>query len=231
MAMRPVIRQAWRRISIRRCLLGGLVLTGLGTSAICLKSLAGGPLNRHYTRQLGCWLDIWIEEALVTISASASYWAPPPRCLPPNPANGGPPVVYSVHWNNHVQHRAATTPTGGDEIQWQDREDLQFATQLALKGRLFWCGATSQSPAGAVIRFPLWIVPPLAWAWPCWVLVRNWQAQRRRRGRRLCGACGYHLRGNVSGICPECGTRCGARRPSLGAAAATIRAKPSSRVG
>ena len=32
---------------------------------------------------------------------------------------------------------------------------------------------------------------------------------RRRRRRRiaggLCGACGYDLRGNVSGVCPECG--------------------------
>ena len=29
-------------------------------------------------------------------------------------------------------------------------------------------------------------------------------AERRRRG--LCVACGYDLRGNVSGACPECGT-------------------------
>ena len=27
---------------------------------------------------------------------------------------------------------------------------------------------------------------------------------RRRRG--LCAACGYNLRGNLSGVCPECGT-------------------------
>jgi hypothetical protein len=29
----------------------------------------------------------------------------------------------------------------------------------------------------------------------------------RRRRMNLCQSCGYSLRGNVSGICPECGTR------------------------
>jgi hypothetical protein len=37
------------------------------------------------------------------------------------------------------------------------------------------------------------------------VLIRR-LARRRRRGRGLCGRCGYDLRGNESGTCPECGT-------------------------
>lgn len=35
--------------------------------------------------------------------------------------------------------------------------------------------------------------------------VRSWGARRRAR-RGLCRSCGYNLTGNVSGICPECGT-------------------------
>jgi hypothetical protein len=31
-------------------------------------------------------------------------------------------------------------------------------------------------------------------------------AARRRMSRGLCAACGYPLTGNVSGVCPECGT-------------------------
>ena len=31
--------------------------------------------------------------------------------------------------------------------------------------------------------------------------------ERRRQG--LCARCGYDLTGNVSGVCPECGTRAG----------------------
>jgi hypothetical protein len=34
--------------------------------------------------------------------------------------------------------------------------------------------------------------------------------ERRRRGRLgLCLKCGYDLRGNISGVCPECGTTAG----------------------
>ena len=33
---------------------------------------------------------------------------------------------------------------------------------------------------------------------------RNWFTRPRPAG--LCRTCGYSLRGNVSGVCPECGT-------------------------
>jgi hypothetical protein len=33
--------------------------------------------------------------------------------------------------------------------------------------------------------------------------------RRNRAGRGLCLACGYNLTGNISGICPECGTGIG----------------------
>jgi rubrerythrin len=33
----------------------------------------------------------------------------------------------------------------------------------------------------------------------------------KRRWRDECESCGYNLRGNVSGICPECGAKCGNR--------------------
>lgn len=231
MASRSVARPIWRQISIRRCILGGLVLAGIGSALLSLVSLAGGPLNRHYTRQLGRWCDIWIEEALVTISASASRCAPPPNCFPRNAVSGGPPAAYSSLWNDQVRRHSVQQPNADDEIQWHDRADLPDAIQVAMTGRLFWCGLTDQSPIGAVIRFPLWIVPPLAWAWPCWVLARHWLSQRRRRGRRLCQVCGYHLRGNVSGVCPECGTRCIAQIPSAAAAAVLPRAVPPGRTG
>jgi hypothetical protein len=42
-------------------------------------------------------------------------------------------------------------------------------------------------------------------------LARLWAWRRRRRDRRrlrkgLCRRCGYDLRGNASGVCPECGS-------------------------
>jgi hypothetical protein len=52
-------------------------------------------------------------------------------------------------------------------------------------------------PHGFVVA--LLVAPPAAWA----------VAAVRRRSRRrpgLCKSCGYDLTGNVSGVCPECGT-------------------------
>ena len=50
---------------------------------------------------------------------------------------------------------------------------------------------------------------------PCWSLVvlfgivpTIWLIKRRKRGGAIgveCGACGYNLTGNTSGVCPECG--------------------------
>ena len=59
------------------------------------------------------------------------------------------------------------------------------------------------------------ILVPLAWLWMPWgvaiaslVALRMFRSRKNRR--RLvtghCVSCNYDLRGNVSGICPECGT-------------------------
>ena len=39
-----------------------------------------------------------------------------------------------------------------------------------------------------------------------WVMYLLITVERRRSARGLCRSCGYSLTGNVSGVCPECGT-------------------------
>jgi hypothetical protein len=57
-----------------------------------------------------------------------------------------------------------------------------------------------------MITVPYWL-PSLLWAalpaW--WGIARNRRA--RRTGEGCCTTCGYNLTGNVSGACPECGTK------------------------
>ncbi len=53
---------------------------------------------------------------------------------------------------------------------------------------------------------PLWI-PFLAVALPTAI----WSGLGCRPKAGHCKSCGYNLTGNVSGVCPECGTACGAR--------------------
>jgi len=55
------------------------------------------------------------------------------------------------------------------------------------------------------ITIVLWVLPVLAFArGPLPRLIRLRADRRRARG--LCINCGYDLTGNVSGVCPECGT-------------------------
>jgi hypothetical protein len=56
------------------------------------------------------------------------------------------------------------------------------------------------------VYFPSWLVLMLFAAYPTIAFIRGplWRWRRRRKG--LCVKCGYDLTGNVSGVCPECGT-------------------------
>jgi hypothetical protein len=62
-------------------------------------------------------------------------------------------------------------------------------------------------------RAPLWLIVLLFAGYPAVKAVRYWQ-WRRRRPVVWCKRCRYDLTGNVSGVCPECGTAiAGERRP------------------
>jgi len=54
--------------------------------------------------------------------------------------------------------------------------------------------------------FPVWSLLVLA-SIPLALLLAMALAQRRRKQRGLCAICAYDLRGNTSGVCPECGTQ------------------------
>ncbi len=53
---------------------------------------------------------------------------------------------------------------------------------------------------------PAWLPMPFFAAFPPWVFIRGPLRRRRRRTKGLCLVCAYDLTGNVSGVCPECGT-------------------------
>ncbi len=59
---------------------------------------------------------------------------------------------------------------------------------------------------GQLICGSFWftVVALLRTSW--WVLRRGWRDHRAQRDR--CTACNYDLRGNASGVCPECGVEC-----------------------
>lgn len=91
--------------------------------------------------------------------------------------------------------------------------DVSWPTQRTVKVGAFeltiWKCRRGDGPVftrAFALTLPLW-APLLAFgAYPGVVFVRAALRRHRRRRRDLCLTCGYNLTGNVSGVCPECGT-------------------------
>ncbi len=57
-----------------------------------------------------------------------------------------------------------------------------------------------------VVSFPHWFLLVLLTAYPTIAFIRGPLRRWRRRRKGLCLKCAYDLTGNVSGVCPECGS-------------------------
>ncbi len=64
----------------------------------------------------------------------------------------------------------------------------------------------SKVPLGFVLMVPTWFPLVVLAMYPGTAFIRGPLRRYRRRRRGLCVTCGYDLMGNVSGVCPECGT-------------------------
>ncbi len=70
-------------------------------------------------------------------------------------------------------------------------------------------GAANNSPASiyqSAVAVPF-VLPMLFCAVPLFIIFRDPYRRYRREKKGLCLNCGYDRRGNVSGVCPECGAR------------------------
>lgn len=117
---------------------------------------------------------------------------------------------FDVGFTNGSFAVAAMPP--GLDASWQFYIETPFSLlDLYAKN---WANAHSQmlgfgwlaAPNIRAVIIPFWFLTPMA-GLACWLIFRN--SKKRLRGRReqlgLCQVCGYDLRGNTSGICPECG--------------------------
>jgi predicted RNA-binding Zn-ribbon protein involved in translation (DUF1610 family) len=93
------------------------------------------------------------------------------------------------------------------------REGHAMEVTRCLRGRapfgfFFKCNLTPD--VELIMLLPLWALVVLFSAYPAYAAAR-WYSKRRRKLTNVCISCGYNLTGNVSGICPECGTEIGKR--------------------
>lgn len=85
------------------------------------------------------------------------------------------------------------------EIEWRRKDTYYFraASTKSKKGFTFYQSQIRTWSGTPAIIFAFW---------PLVALVRGPIRRRYRRRRGLCPGCGYNLAGNVTGVCPECGT-------------------------
>ena len=70
-------------------------------------------------------------------------------------------------------------------------------------GRLAWVDDVSRTHRASFLTVPAWLLAAVFAALPAARLHRR---ARARITHGQCSSCGYDLTGNVSGVCPECGT-------------------------
>jgi len=86
------------------------------------------------------------------------------------------------------------------------REELHRVSLTYREHTVFVCSAgTFAIPHDREFTSPAWLISmPFFLAPLIRAILLTRQLRRRRQGH--CGNCGYSLTGNVSGVCPECGT-------------------------
>jgi hypothetical protein len=104
-----------------------------------------------------------------------------------------------------------------DSVAWRDREYVSFlGLSVARRGgpggkrKISIHGFVHVPPEyrirGMAVAVPSWMPAVILAPYPILAFVRGPARRWRRRRRGLCVRCGYDLEGNVSGVCPECGT-------------------------
>ncbi|MHC4092819.1 MAG: hypothetical protein ACYSVY_21515, partial [Planctomycetota bacterium] len=73
---------------------------------------------------------------------------------------------------------------------------LRAPTQL----QIVWLPEYTSTPRATYVRVPLWVLLATVALATAILWYRD-----RRPPKGHCRGCGYNLRGNVSGVCPECG--------------------------
>ena len=109
-------------------------------------------------------------------------------------------------WRWHSYHEYGDEPwenyipgVAGRKLAWGDFGYVKgsyLANSASIRGRF------------RMIVFPGWLPPIVLGLLPAWWFPRLRRARRARRrlAAGLCVQCAYDLRGNPTGVCPECGT-------------------------
>ncbi len=187
----------------------------------------GGLLMIRNIILIGCVLGAVVYAVAWVVLAfpvsTASYWISEGRRVAFHPAPDGSSISLYFGANRWVR----------GEMEWYWRRDywmsIRFrpyrfgvslydftegSSNLTFRSMSFGGFSWGQSKGRGRIgekesrrlAVPTWFPFVVLSAYPTLVFIRGPARRWRRRRRGLCLTCGYNLEGNVSGVCPECGS-------------------------
>ena len=111
-----------------------------------------------------------------------------------------PARVYS-HYFNYM-----TVSEFNYKASWTDPPIIDLKERPYFEWKSFNFTTKREVWSGHSLRFPHWLPTIIFAIYPTIAFIRGPYSRYYRRRKGLCLNCGYNLTGNVSGVCPECGT-------------------------
>jgi hypothetical protein len=169
----------------------------VATVAIWIRSYYGGD-EIFYHREIfahhpdGATVSAETHYWIATLTGTVTLYA---EVTPISPVWDGPQQNQSS-WHIGYAHgkRLATgefEANGLDSSLVRRKWGLTFDREF---GGSFW-----------LVGAPIWLIACATAIFPV-VQFGRWRQRQRSRKVRACSKCGYNLTGNISGVCPECGT-------------------------
>jgi hypothetical protein len=115
-----------------------------------------------------------------------------------------PPLTRHFDYGSEIDQTGSRSPFNG----FLARAGFAVYSKQFTRGRLYLglCGSKR------ILALPMWSLVVIFALAPLLSFL-SWVQRRRRKEAGQCLTCGYDLTGNVSGVCPECGTTIEIRPP------------------
>jgi len=181
---------------IRKTIVGLLLLATLGTVALWAFTFFGGPYTTDWdlTDRVWCMLVVSRDGCEVSVAKFHPMWVEDPTPALEKymaDARNGYKSRHRLGYQRVISRLKLPTTLG-------------FGSHYRVPATMFF--PASSTWYGTCPAWALLILAGLLGTYPGVVFIRRPFRRARRLRNGWCLGCGYDLQGNISGVCPECGT-------------------------
>lgn len=184
---------------IRKTIIGLLVLATLGAVALWAFAFFGGPYATDWdlTDRIWCLLILAPGRCEVNVARFHPMWVKHPT-----------PAVEKYMADARTHYKSSHRRGYQGVISWLNLPTtFGFGSHYCVPATMFF--PASSTWYGTCPSWALLILAGLLGTYPGVVFIRRPFRRARRLRNGWCLGCGYDLQGNISGVCPECGTLTG----------------------